>query len=64
MESENRIDRRKVPGNLGKTFADGEEACIIVESSYFKPKMFPKKLIITTRRANNIQTRLYRKRCG
>ena len=51
MASENRIDRSKVPGNLGKTFADGEEACIIVESSYFKPKMFPKKLIITTRRA-------------
>jgi hypothetical protein len=51
MVSEDRIDRSKVPGNLAKTFADGEEACIIVESSYLRPKMFPKKLIITTRRA-------------
>jgi len=51
MVSENRIDRRKVPGNLAKTFAEGEEACIIVESSYLRPKMFPKKLIITTKRA-------------
>src|SRR5271157_1492913 len=51
MVSENYIDRRKVPGNLAKTFADGEEACIIVESSYVRPKMYPKKLIITTKRA-------------
>ena len=51
MVSENRIDRCKVPGNLAKTFADGEEACIIVESSYTMPKMYTKKLIITTRRA-------------
>jgi len=51
MVSEDRVDRSKVPGNLAKTFAEGEEACIIVESSYLRPKMYPKKLIITTRRA-------------
>jgi hypothetical protein len=29
MVSENRIDRCKVPGNLAKTFADGEEASCV-----------------------------------
>jgi len=41
----------KVPGNLAETFGADEEVCIVVESVSFKPKMHPKKLIITNKRA-------------
>jgi hypothetical protein len=41
----------KVPGDLEKTFAEDEKAFIVVEPSKLKPKMHPKKLIITNKRA-------------
>jgi hypothetical protein len=41
----------KVPGDLEKTFAEDEKASIVVEPSKLKPKMHPKKLIVTNKRA-------------
>ncbi len=49
--SNNRIDIHKVPGALAKILVEGEEACILVESAYMRPKMLPKKLLVTTKRA-------------
>jgi hypothetical protein len=40
-----------IPGNLEKTFAEDEKACIVVGPSTIKPKMHPKKLVLTTKRA-------------
>jgi len=41
----------KIPGDLENTFAEDEMACIVVGPTTIKPKMHPKKLIITTKRA-------------
>lgn len=48
----------KVPGDLEKTFAEDEKASIVVEPSRLKPKMHPKKLIVTNKRAIIYKTKL------